>query len=206
MMDYAERAVPSPRTPRKGGSPGSSSVKRSGAVVVSTGKYRLPCLPSWPGAETFGGTIVHSADYRCGAPYAGMRVLVVGTPKRRRGRSRRTSSSREQPASRLPSERRRRSPRGRSWASGSAARNPACAVSTETGRSTRRGCAVVLQRRPERVRDRPGSLGPVHRLATACHRCRFSGAAQAPKDRLCCWVRADSRRRLEWALIGLPHP
>ena len=48
------------------------------AVVVATGKYRVPRLPSWPGTETFRGTIAHSANYRCGEPYAGMRVLVVG--------------------------------------------------------------------------------------------------------------------------------
>jgi len=48
------------------------------AVVIATGKHSIPRLPSWPGTETFRGTIEHSADYRCGEPYAGMRVLVVG--------------------------------------------------------------------------------------------------------------------------------
>ena len=48
------------------------------AVVVATGKHRIPRLPSWPGTETFRGTIEHSADYRCGELYAGERVLVVG--------------------------------------------------------------------------------------------------------------------------------
>ena len=47
-------------------------------VVVATGKHSIPRLPPWPGMETFRGTIEHSAHYRCGEPYAGMRVLVVG--------------------------------------------------------------------------------------------------------------------------------
>ena len=68
---------------RVGDGPGWSLEMHGGnlevsAVVVATGKYAIPRLPSWPGTETFGGTIVHSADYRNGEPYAGMRVLVVG--------------------------------------------------------------------------------------------------------------------------------
>ncbi len=45
-------------------------------VVVATGHSNVPYLPDWPGA--FAGEIVHSADYRNPAPYAGRRVLVVG--------------------------------------------------------------------------------------------------------------------------------
>jgi putative flavoprotein involved in K+ transport len=48
------------------------------AVVVATGKHRIPRLPPWPGTEQFRGTIAHSADYRSGEPHAGSRVLVVG--------------------------------------------------------------------------------------------------------------------------------
>jgi putative flavoprotein involved in K+ transport len=47
-------------------------------VVVATGKYARRRLPAWPGADGFGGQIVHSVDYRSGAAYAGQRVLVVG--------------------------------------------------------------------------------------------------------------------------------
>jgi putative flavoprotein involved in K+ transport len=45
-------------------------------VVVATGHSNVPFVPAWPGA--FAGEIVHSADYRNPAPYAGSRVLVVG--------------------------------------------------------------------------------------------------------------------------------
>jgi cation diffusion facilitator CzcD-associated flavoprotein CzcO len=48
------------------------------AVVVATGRHRRKVLPGFPGAETFGGTIVHSADYDSGRSFAGRRVLVVG--------------------------------------------------------------------------------------------------------------------------------
>jgi putative flavoprotein involved in K+ transport len=45
-------------------------------VVVATGHNNVPFVPDWPGS--FSGEIVHSADYRNAAPYAGRRVLVVG--------------------------------------------------------------------------------------------------------------------------------
>jgi putative flavoprotein involved in K+ transport len=45
-------------------------------VVIATGYSNVPHLPNWPGA--FAGEVVHSADYRNPAPYAGRRVLVVG--------------------------------------------------------------------------------------------------------------------------------
>jgi len=45
-------------------------------VVVATGYSNVPFVPDWPGR--FACEIVHSADYRNAAPYAGRRVLVVG--------------------------------------------------------------------------------------------------------------------------------
>src|SRR5690348_12496954 len=33
-------------------------------VVVATGMAHAPYRPSWPGMETFGGSIIHSSDYR----------------------------------------------------------------------------------------------------------------------------------------------
>jgi putative flavoprotein involved in K+ transport len=45
-------------------------------VVVATGHSNVPYLPDWPGS--FAGELVHSAEYRNPAPYAGRRVLVVG--------------------------------------------------------------------------------------------------------------------------------
>ena len=47
-------------------------------VVVATGIADAPYRPSWPGAELYQGSVVHSSDYRNPAPYQGKRVLVVG--------------------------------------------------------------------------------------------------------------------------------
>ena len=48
-------------------------------VVVATGYNHTPDLPAWPGLDTFGGEVLHSAAYRNARPYAGRDVLVVGT-------------------------------------------------------------------------------------------------------------------------------
>ena len=72
------------RAIRPAGEPGAWSLETddrswtSRAVVVATGRHRLKALPSVAGAETFGGPIVHSADYRSGQSFSGRRVLVVG--------------------------------------------------------------------------------------------------------------------------------
>jgi Pyridine nucleotide-disulphide oxidoreductase len=47
-------------------------------VVIATGLADFPYRPSWPGSDTFQGNIIHSSEYRNGAPYIGKRVLVVG--------------------------------------------------------------------------------------------------------------------------------
>jgi putative flavoprotein involved in K+ transport len=47
-------------------------------VIVATGYNNRPVLPEWPGADSFTGDLVHAADYRTGAAYAGRDVLVVG--------------------------------------------------------------------------------------------------------------------------------
>jgi cation diffusion facilitator CzcD-associated flavoprotein CzcO len=47
-----------------------------GFVVVATGVFWSPRLPSYPGG--FDGTVSHSHEYRMPAPFAGRRVLVVG--------------------------------------------------------------------------------------------------------------------------------
>jgi thioredoxin reductase len=47
-------------------------------LVVATGMNTAPFIPHWPGAESFGGDIRHSAGYANVAPYRGKRVLVVG--------------------------------------------------------------------------------------------------------------------------------
>ena len=50
---------------------------RAGRVVVATGYGNVPFVPDWPG--TFDGELVHSSEYRQGAPYRGRRVLVAGS-------------------------------------------------------------------------------------------------------------------------------
>jgi Flavin-binding monooxygenase-like len=47
-----------------------------GAVVVATGLFWSPRVPTYPGS--FEGTVSHAHEYRAPEPYAGRRVLVVG--------------------------------------------------------------------------------------------------------------------------------
>ncbi|MEQ8715361.1 MAG: NAD(P)/FAD-dependent oxidoreductase, partial [Cyclobacteriaceae bacterium] len=47
-------------------------------VVVSTGFNRVPVVPKWSGEEVFGGSIIHSRDYRNAKPYHDKKVLVIG--------------------------------------------------------------------------------------------------------------------------------
>lgn len=53
-------------------------VTEAAAVVVCMGYNRVPVRPTWPGQEGFAGEVLHSGDYRDGAPFRGTRVLVVG--------------------------------------------------------------------------------------------------------------------------------
>jgi glycine/D-amino acid oxidase-like deaminating enzyme len=48
------------------------------SLVVATGIMSSPFVPSLPGAERFGGAVIHSIDYLRPAPFAGRRVLVIG--------------------------------------------------------------------------------------------------------------------------------
>ena len=47
-------------------------------VVAATGSFGSPVMPSLPGQNSFTGELLHVADYRHPAPYAGKRVVVVG--------------------------------------------------------------------------------------------------------------------------------
>lgn len=51
---------------------------KSPRVVFATGYARKPLRPSWPGLGQFRGQVLHSSEYRSGAPFAGRRVMVVG--------------------------------------------------------------------------------------------------------------------------------
>ncbi|MGW1279287.1 flavin-containing monooxygenase [Streptomyces tsukubensis] len=48
------------------------------AVVAASGSFGRPHRPELPGLDTFTGTVLHAADYRDPAPFAGQRVIVVG--------------------------------------------------------------------------------------------------------------------------------
>ena len=47
-------------------------------LVFATGAYGPPNRIDWPGADRFGGRLMHSADYRDGRDHAGRRCVVVG--------------------------------------------------------------------------------------------------------------------------------
>ncbi|WP_153397552.1 flavin-containing monooxygenase [Ornithinicoccus halotolerans] len=47
-------------------------------VVVASGSFGNPYWPVLTGAEGFGGRIIHVAEYRNPAPFAGQRVVVLG--------------------------------------------------------------------------------------------------------------------------------
>ena len=48
------------------------------AVLNATGTWSRPFVPAWPGARSFAGQQLHTADYPGPAPFAGRRVVVVG--------------------------------------------------------------------------------------------------------------------------------
>src|SRR5437868_2848250 len=47
-------------------------------VVVATGYNGAPCVPDWPGRESFAGELIHSAQYANPEQFRGRDVLVVG--------------------------------------------------------------------------------------------------------------------------------
>jgi hypothetical protein len=47
-------------------------------AVIATGSDAEPVLPSWPGLDSFEGTVIHSGRFRNVAEMAGRDVLVVG--------------------------------------------------------------------------------------------------------------------------------
>lgn len=51
---------------------------RTRNLVIASGYNAVPFRPELPDQACFEGALVHSADYRNGAPYAGQRVVVVG--------------------------------------------------------------------------------------------------------------------------------
>jgi indole-3-pyruvate monooxygenase len=56
----------------------SAGLWRSRNVVVATGRTSVPVRPTWPGMSRFHGPVMHSSEYKNGAPWKGRAVLVVG--------------------------------------------------------------------------------------------------------------------------------
>jgi putative flavoprotein involved in K+ transport len=51
---------------------------RTRQVVLASGYNREPVQPSWPGQDSFSGTLLHASAYASPAPFRGQDVLVVG--------------------------------------------------------------------------------------------------------------------------------
>ena len=49
------------------------------SIVVATGILSNPQAPQLPGRDQFNGLVMHSVEYRRPQPFAGQRVLVIGT-------------------------------------------------------------------------------------------------------------------------------
>jgi len=48
-------------------------------VIVASGRFSKPFIPEIPGMDAFAGRILHARDYHGPEPFAGQRVLVVGS-------------------------------------------------------------------------------------------------------------------------------
>ncbi|WP_199548200.1 ArsO family NAD(P)H-dependent flavin-containing monooxygenase [Streptomyces sp. N35] len=55
-----------------------SGTWRARAVISATGTWWRPFIPAVPGRAEFGGTQLHTVEYRSPADFAGRRVVVVG--------------------------------------------------------------------------------------------------------------------------------
>ncbi|YCU52766.1 flavin-containing monooxygenase [Mycobacteroides abscessus] len=47
-------------------------------LIAATGSFAKPYLPSFPGADTFTGQLLHASAYQNPDPWAGRRIVVVG--------------------------------------------------------------------------------------------------------------------------------
>merc|ERR1712088_439055 len=48
-------------------------------VVVASGHYSVPNVPTFPGVEKFPGRVLHAHDFRDATEFAGKRLLLVGS-------------------------------------------------------------------------------------------------------------------------------
>ncbi|CAH1163081.1 unnamed protein product [Phaedon cochleariae] len=53
-------------------------MKEFDSIMICVGNYSDPIVPELPGENEFGGSMIHSHDYRNTNPYKNKRVLVVG--------------------------------------------------------------------------------------------------------------------------------
>ena len=47
-------------------------------VIVASGHYSVPNIPTFPGIEKFPGRVMHAHDFREANEFAGKRLLLVG--------------------------------------------------------------------------------------------------------------------------------
>jgi len=52
--------------------------RRAGTVVIATGHYAEPFMPTWEGVKRFSGVLLHSAEYIEASAFSGQNVLVIG--------------------------------------------------------------------------------------------------------------------------------
>ena len=52
--------------------------RRARCVIMATGLYAKPYMPTWPGSDAFAGEILHSSQYDAADAYQGRSVLVIG--------------------------------------------------------------------------------------------------------------------------------
>jgi len=48
-------------------------------VIVATGHFSVPFMPSYPGLESFNGSVLHSHDFRNAEEFKDKRVVIVGS-------------------------------------------------------------------------------------------------------------------------------
>lgn len=58
---------------------GSERVMHPRHVIMATGVSGIPNVPSIAGLDDFQGTVLHSSEFDDGSPYAGKKVLVIGS-------------------------------------------------------------------------------------------------------------------------------
>ena len=58
---------------------GSSKTEDFDFIVVATGHFSYPHMPSYPGLDGFPGRIMHAHDFREAREFADQRLLMIGS-------------------------------------------------------------------------------------------------------------------------------